>query len=317
MTSDLLIENLNKQREELSFDYSEGLKTKEEKTVEEIRRRNQAYVALDYMLSNLSYYDFFVEDAIRIVKSSHYISKECEAEFISSEFLLLGYLSVIDKNLLDILKKYNLTKKGVGSFITKSNSIIKQSFFVKNKIIFQEKLLNLVEVIFGSGEILTEKEKNNSIENLNCSNEVETLFEKAAENAIMRFKTPVINPDILFITMMEEKNTKSYKIIKNFVSNEMDWYLLRFELLKRLHRKESLLRSDVKINHRYFAYLLNIQYLDVELDKIFKNNLLSENVLLFRNRLVKNTLSQNIFHYLANDIHESIEMTTNRVYKYY
>lgn len=317
MTTDLLLENLNRQREELSFDYSEGLKTKEERTSEEIRRRNQAYVALDYMLSNLSYYDFFVEDTIRILKFSQYLSKECKTDHVFSEFLLLGYLSVIDKNLSDIFKKYNLTKKGVGSLVTKSHSVTKQSFLTKNKVFLQHKLFNFFQLFFGAPETLPETLENDFLEQFNCSTEVEMLFEKAAENAIIRFKTPVLNPDILFITMMEEKNSKSYKIIKSLVSNEMDWYLLRFELLKRLHRKESLLRSDVKINHRYFAYLLNIQYLDEELDKIFKNKLLSENVLLFRNRLIKNTLSQNVFHLLANDIHQSIDMTTNRVYKYY
>jgi hypothetical protein len=163
---------------------------------------------------------------------------------------------------------------------------------------------------------LSEAPTDSFMETLNFSSDVDFLFEKAAENAIIRFKTPVVTPDILLITMMEEKSISSAKIIKKLIPKEMDWYLLRFTLLKSLHRKESILRTDVQINQRYFAYLLNIEYSDKDLEKIFENKLLTENILLFRNKLIKTTLNKNIFDVLAKDIHNSIEFNQSRVYKH-
>ena len=43
------------------------------------------------------------------------------------------------------------------------------------------------------------------------STQVNLLFEKAAENALLRFKTPVITSEILFLTLMESTNIKVSK----------------------------------------------------------------------------------------------------------
>lgn len=317
MKKNLDFKKIQKENEELSFDYSDLSKPKEEKIKEEIRRRNQAYLSLDYMLSNVSYFDFFSYDTTKIIKLSHCITKDCKKSLITSEFILLSYLLNVDPSLIPIFKKHGLTVQSVGTLITKSNNLIKTPYIKKYKKIFQEKLLAVLDVIFGPAKKPSDKKNVSFFNDINYSNEVDVLFEKAAENAIIRFKTPVVNSDILFITMLEEKNSPAGKILKKLVSKPMDWYLLRFELLKRLHRKESILRTDVKINYRYFAYLLNIQYSDKELEKIIKNDLLSQNVLLFRNRIIKNTLSKNFFHVLAEEIHDSIEISTKRVYNYY
>jgi hypothetical protein len=71
------------------------------------------------------------------------------------------------------------------------------------------------------------------------SYELNLLFEKSAENSLTRFKTPVITPEILFITMMEEKHTKVGKIIQKFLKTDTNWYLLRYKLIKMIHYQET------------------------------------------------------------------------------
>lgn len=81
------------------------------------------------------------------------------------------------------------------------------------------------------------------------SYEVHFLLEKAGENALFRFKTPIITPEILFITLMEEKNTKVGKILNKILKNSLDWYLIRYKLIKRIHNQEMNIRGEIeKVN---------------------------------------------------------------------
>ena len=146
------------------------------------------------------------------------------------------------------------------------------------------------------------------------SHEVNKIFEKAAENALVRFKTPVISPEILFITIIEEKNTKAAKIIKKFLKDDVDWYLLRYKLIKRIHNQESNIRSEVIKNQHYFAYLMKIQLTDFEFNKLIENEALAKGVSLFRNTLISTILKIDIFEEIKAEIRVSMKLTNKRSY---
>ena len=146
------------------------------------------------------------------------------------------------------------------------------------------------------------------------SYEVNKIFEKAAENALVRFKTPVISPEILFITIIEEKNTKAAKIIRKFLKDDVQWYLLRYKLIKRIHNQESNIRSEVIKNQHYFAYLMKVQLTDFEFNKLIENEALAKGVSLFRNTLVSNILKIDIFEEISQEIRTSMKITNKRSY---
>jgi hypothetical protein len=145
------------------------------------------------------------------------------------------------------------------------------------------------------------------------SYEVNLLFEKCAENALIRFKTPVITAEILLITLMESKNTKVSKIFKRCLQNETNWYVFRYRLMKRLHAEESAIREDVIKNQQYFAYLLKTQLHDNEFKALMNTNL-QAGVTLFRNTLIVNILKVDLYEKMYMDIRKSIKLKKQRKY---
>jgi len=146
------------------------------------------------------------------------------------------------------------------------------------------------------------------------THEVYQLFQKAIENALTRFKTPVITSEILFLTMLEEKNCKAGSIIQNLFETEMEWYLFRYKVIKYIHNQESKIRSEVSKNQQYFAYLLKTQLPDAEFNCLIEKMELSKGVLQFRNELIMKFLQLNIFGALTEEITTSIRTTNQRQY---
>jgi hypothetical protein len=115
---------------------------------------------------------------------------------------------------------------------------------------------------------------------------------------------------------MENKNDSSCLILKELISNPVDWYLLRYRLIKRIHRQEEIIRNSVIKNQQYFAYLLKIQFSDFELERLNENKILPKAVSLFRNSLISLLLRENIFEKLQNEINQSMLLLNLRKYSY-
>ena len=90
---------------------------------------------------------------------------------------------------------------------------------------------------------------------------------------MVRFKTPVITSEILFLTLMENTESKAGKLIQTQILTSAEWHLLRYRLIKSLHKNESLIRSDVMKNQHYFAYLLKTEFRKSNLISLSKRNL--------------------------------------------
>jgi ATP-dependent Clp protease ATP-binding subunit ClpA len=285
-------------------DSLESQRTTSEKIIIEKRRRNQAYMALDYLLSAITYFDFFSSDAFKIVKNAKYLAQICNKN-VTSELLLLPFFSY-SSEVFRILKEFGITQELV------ENSV--SSFQEKKKETFFEKRSNSVKRIFKDVKGFFVQETLSLNQNIKYSHEVNKLFEKSAENALLRFKTPVISPEILFITIIEEKSTKASKIIRKFLKKDIDWYLLRYKLIKRIHNQESNIRSEVVKNQHYFAYLMKIQLTDFEFNKLIETETLAQGVSLFRNSLISKILKVNIFDEISDEIYTSMKISNKRSY---
>jgi hypothetical protein len=266
-----------------------------EKITDEKRRRTQVYATLDYLFSGISYFDFFSRDAFSIVKKSHHLAHIFEKKTITSEILLFPFFYP-KTEISYLLRHFNIREEIIGKTIATPNFTY-------------DRYINMKEVFYGAdiNDELDESEKR-------FAHEVKLIFEKASENALLRFKTPIISSEILFITIMEEKRTKAARMIKKMINNEGNWYLLRYHLMRRIHNQESTIRGEVPINQQYFAYLLKIQLPDIFFNRLIRYGVLRQGVSLFRNTLVSNILNENIFNSMEKEIKKSIEVTSVRQY---
>jgi hypothetical protein len=257
-----------------------------EKIILEKRRRYQAYMAVDYLTSAVSYFDFFSIDCFEIVKKGKYLTELLKQKQLTSELLLLPFFES-NSDIIKSFKDYGLSSEKISNLILSINKIEKESFSQRFRKFFK-------------------KNEPSNLKNIIYSFEVLNLFEKAADNALNRFKTPVISSEILFITLLEEKNSRAAKLLKSLVKDDVQWFLLRYNILKKLHNHESKIRGDVIKNHHYFAYLLKINLSDQEFESLLEKDKLMTGVLTFRNILISEVLKFNIFELLEKEVKISI-----------
>lgn len=286
------------------IDVIEQPKTISEKILIEKRRRHQTYMALDYFLSAVTYFDFFSSDAFKIVKNAKYLAQICEKS-VTSELLLLPFFSY-PSHVSSILGDFGITEEAIENIVASLQKKKKENFFQKQQNSIKQTLQNVKGFFVRETLALDQGVK--------YSHEVNKIFEKAAENALVRFKTPVISPEILFITLIEEKNSKAAKIIRKFLKDDVEWYLLRYKVIKRIHNQESNIRSEVIKNQHYFAYLMKIQLTDFEFNKLIENEALAKGVSLFRNTLISKILKIDIFEEISEEIYTSMKITNKRSY---
>lgn len=281
------IENLKNNTNEISIAKNINL---------EKRRRYQAYTSSDYLLGFLSYFDFFSRDTFQIIKNSIFFGRLFEKKSITSDLLLVACLD--EKfEFSNILKEYDLVQSSLLElFPTSGISNLETNFFSK-----------ILKIKFKESQDLDNTQ-------VSYSQEVNRIFERTIENSLTRFKTPVVTPEILFITLMEDKTTQAGKLIKKLLTSEANWYLLRYRLIKSVHGQEVLIRGEVSKNQHYFAYLMKTRFSEFDFNKLIKNNLLLTAVSFFRNSLVKDLLKQNIFELLQHEIFSSIKNVNKRRY---
>ena len=275
-----------------------------QKILIEKRRRYQTYMALDYFLSAVTYFDFFSLDTFNIVKSAKYLAQICNKN-VTSEFLLLPFFKY-QSEVSIVLSEFGITEPSIEDIVAGLQESKKENLFEKPEI-SQSRVINKIKGVFVSESLSLDQK-------IKYSHEVNQIFEKAAENALQRFKTPVITPEILFITMVEEKNNKASKILKKFIKTETEWYLFRYKLIKRIHNQESNIRGEITKNQHFFAYLLKTQLSEIEFNKLIETESLSEGVSFFRNTLISKILETNIFDELSNEILTSVKTNNKRSY---
>lgn len=275
---------------------------KQDKINREIRKRHYTYTLLDYILSNSTYFDFFSLDTFQVLMHTKYVGSICLSteKVIGSEFFLFSFLT-LDLPIKKFLEDHNINSKEMGLLISSVNQLNSKALIDKKDFYFRK--------IFKDFQL-------SKIKPLKYAHEVNLLLEKTAENALLRFKTPVITPEIFLITLMEEKNNKSGKLLKKLLKTESNWYLLRYKLIKRIHLQESEIKSKVKKNEHYFTYLLKICLSELEFNTLIEQNSLATGSSFFRNQVVYELLSLDFLKMLYQEIHNSLVNTAIRKYSF-
>ena len=278
-------------------DHIDSSKTLEEKIKLEKRRRHQAYTALDYHLSLTTYFDFFSFDTFQIAKEAKYLTQIEKGKTVQSDILLLGFFSN-DLKIGEILNHFGITKEKLIEKIPRVSE--KEDTFFQNLI----KKIQL-SFPFSFQRLMVNSE-------INYSSEVNHLFQKAAQNAFERFKTPLIGTEILFLTLLEEEETLAGKILKEFFPMEIDWFSLRYELIKRIYNQEYMIRKEVGSSQEYFAYLLKTRFSDFEFERLISNGDFSQSVLSFRNDLISEALKIDIYKSLEEEVYTSMKLNRKK-----
>jgi len=279
-------------------DHIDSTKTVERKIELERRRRHQAYTALDYHLSLTTYFDFFSFDTFQIAKDAKYLTQIEKGKAVTSDILLLAFFSKHLK-ISEILNNFGLKKESifekVSSFSNKEDTIVEnlvKKFQISFPISFQSLVLNT---------------------KIEYSLEVNHIFEKAAENAFIRFKTPLIGTEILFLTLLEEEETLAGKILKEIFPTDFDWFSLRYELIKKIYNQEAMIRTEVGSSQEYFAYLLKTRFSDFEFESLIASGYFSQSVLSFRNNLISEALKLDIYKSLEEEVYTSMKLNRKKI----
>ena len=279
-------------------DHIDSTKTVERKIELERRRRHQAYTALDYHLSLTTYFDFFSFDTFQIAKDAKYLTQIEKGKNVTSDILLLAFFSK-HLNISEILNNFGLKKESifekVSSFSNKEDTIIEnlvKKFQISFPVSFQSLVLNT---------------------KIEYSLEVNHIFEKAAENAFLRFKTPLIGTEILFLTLLEEEETLAGKILKEIFPTDFDWFSLRYELIKKIYNQEAMIRTEVGSSQEYFAYLLKTRFSDFEFESLIASGYFSQSVLSFRNNLISEALKLDIYKSLEEEVYTSMKLNRKKI----
>ena len=277
-------------------DHIDSNKTVEQKIKLERRRRHQAYTALDYHLSLTTYFDFFSFDTFQIAKDAKYLTQIEKGKLVTSDILLLSFFSKHLK-ISEILNNFGITRENILEKVSSSSN--KEDTFFEN-------LVKKFQISFPTSFQYLVLDPN-----IEYSLEVNQIFEKAAQNAFERFKTPLIGTELLFLTLLEEE-TLAGKIIKDLFPSDFDWFSLRYELIKKIYNQESMIRTEVGSNQEYFAYLLKTRFSDFEFESLIASGYFSQSVLSFRNQLISEALKIDIYKSLEEEVYTSMKLNRKK-----
>jgi hypothetical protein len=272
-----------------------------EKILFEKRKRHQTYVAMDQFLSIGTYADFLSPDTFFLLKTAYFLARCTNNKAITLDLLFVAYF-YCESNVAILSKTlhfYFEFQRSFVKFFPELLTLLKKGDVEKN---FGKAVLNNSITTIGI------------VKDASYSQEVYHVFEKASNNALTRFKTPVITPEILFITLMEQKSTKTSKMIQKSFANENEWSFFRYEVMKLIHREESILRSQVNESQRYFGYLLKTQMETSEFEYFTKTALYDPTVFFFRNGVIRELIQGNIFESVFQEVHLSMQLTSKRTY---
>lgn len=276
------------------------LKTTSDQKLFEQRRKQVAYSLLNRSLGLTSIFDFFSQDAFTIVLNAKLFAQKSKTKLVHNEMLLISAVNS-DLSMSQILQSYNLDRylleKVYSQYVTKKEPalILNHKIFARKIIYILDKVLNFLATIKIS---LLNKDQYQPQPKF--SEACLFLFEQAAQNAQKQFHTPVISADILVFTMMENKQLKIGQIFLSALKDQLEWLMLRYQLIKRIYAQEAGIREQLKTNHFYYLYLLKTQITDSKYDAICKNESLEHKALVLRTVLIKRALKTNLAKQITN-----------------
>lgn len=229
---------------------------------------------------------FFSKDCLKTINDAILLQNDLQLENLTIECVFFSFICK-NKNILSLLKSYNITKE-----------ILFSAFFSKNlknyeHLFDNSKFLNFKNFI--SKYILKNKNKND-FQNL------DSVFEDIIKFTYKRFKTIIITPEIFIVSCLEKNKISK---IKNLFLNESEYKMFLFDLYKIISHEETLFNINVSTKEYLFGFLLK-KYLNKEsLLFLFEKKKLRNVLENFRDIFVSNILKINLLTTLKKNIYQT------------
>ncbi|RZL51154.1 MAG: hypothetical protein EOP00_00450 [Pedobacter sp.] len=270
----------------------------EKQIFQEKQRRNHVYSALNHYLSQATFYDFFSKDCFDVVVYARLLAIYLGVKKVTSEHILAGYF--FGKQPLEkIFKEFELSGKDFihevpdpseakGPIISRNLSFLwnrckKFAQYFRSFFLRKSKKINLTEVT--------------------DSYELSHLFRGAMKKARKNFKTPVITPELLMITMLDDRKCLANQFLHDIFESDGRFYLFRFKLIKRLYQEENFIKHKLTINELHYAYLLKTQLSGEEFQGVRESSASRFIIRYFRNRLIQKAIEMPLFYILKEEIY--------------
>jgi hypothetical protein len=286
-------------------------KTREEKIQTERRNRNQVYMAIDYIIPWTTYYDCLSKDAYEIVENARILTQIANLKEVSMELILLSFFYT-PSNVLNLFNEFHLTPQRLEENITEVSQSIPKTFLDHLRFSSKNLFINFqlkFPFLFKNSEYEIRLDPT-----IQLSEEVRLLLLTAAKNSVRKYKTPIIGTEILFLAFMEIEGRiwENGSILYRNIKNDINWEIFHYELLKKLHKTESILRSEIKDNQEFFGCLLQRELSDAELEKLIKKGSLALGVNIFRNEVVSRILNVDIHALLKEEVQMTIRFNRKK-----
>lgn len=266
----------------------------------EQRKSIQIYSILSYFSKFISFYDFYSQECYESFLYSIYLLWISENKLLSPEFLLLGFLKEA-QSLKQILIEYGLTfEKVQNDLFNNTKNRNGTHIFFKN----YENFFNLKK------KSIT---KNSTFYTLSESSCI--LLNKVIENAFLRFKTPIVTPELFFLTLLESTENPMSLLIKKNLGNDVNFFTLKYKLTKLLYDKELSIKTVVPKSFRFYAYLLKTNLNFLELENIYLSNFKVAQLFFLRYHIFNEILKSNFEVLFIKDIYNLIKFSNNRKYR--
>ena len=267
--------------------------------------------------------------------------------FEREKTILRIFKKLVEKKLFTALfLKYHNSLCEQNTFYRNSTSFLR--FVFKKMKQFNENILEYSILLDKRFEILLEsllpkfykRKLPESIE-IPLSDPITELLNEALISAVERFQTPIITTDIILLTLIEkvledlgpvpsgelfEENfvsspppPASLLITKWFESvfhgdTKTELYLLRYELLMKIHKDESELKSQVPPEQHYFGYLLKTELPESTVQNLLENETFNSAVMEFRDNLMESSNKEDLQTRIYNDVLEKLLSNPERSY---
>lgn len=260
----------------------------------EIRRRNEFYAYLDVLLSQTTFFDFFTKDSLKIL----YIAKKLAIYFlqkkIDEDLFLLAFF-FYDSKMVSLLKQKGITEKLVLSHYMKKKNI--KGFSTRTIIVRQiSHFLNFIfyPIRMIKNFVLNKIGFRPQIRKVKMRTSYSLLrfFEKTAELALERYKTPAISEQILFLSLLEGEHGKFIRE-KLEAQSKDTWLIIRFKILKSIYDDEFPIKNIFKPNKYRYAYLVRKLLSRKQYEVVLDFKALEALTDLFRTEIIK--------HFLGNE----------------
>lgn len=302
---------------------------KKKKIIQEGRKRNQSYLAINYILGKTTFFKHCSSDLLNILCSSQLMALVFETPLVLTYHLLFSFLKR-DTELKKIFLSYGINEKDLFYFIQQIHfrnqevSVKSIERLKQNLKITWNRCKPFVEFVVDPEKYVLESQDRRKLaqqrlELIDFHSSCYEIFDLTVENTVERFKLCSLTTETLLLTLLEQENCTACLILKRFFDTELDWLIFRFQYLKGVYHREISIRNSLNSAEYYVFTLFQSELYDRELlilekeKKDFSNLLFEMRKNLILSVLDHKFLKKQICHDISSDTYCDIVKCENQI----